>query len=615
MDSNRAIVHTVQSVLILLFITAHSFLMNGYFHANRFLNVAAYLAPIAAKCDPTLFRNSLYVRSLEEKSARLSLLHDLSPSILCDVDLERLSLVQWCICLLLTIAALFYLGKTLTGSEIAGYGTALLFTTTLNTWSLGSPAIYINFFHHGLQWAILFNVVSLILMLKKRYPLAFFFMGVAWNFHPMSVVFLFLLFFPYWVVHRRACGLKALAVCAACFALPALPLLIKSFSYLTMQWNYGPEWMIAVRWTAWYTVFASTWPAGYFVRAGLFFCLFLMGLSSLPRGEARRDITLLVGTIGILCAVGTVCADLFPVPVIMKLSLWRTSWIYIILALPCIMHLFITLWEKGFLSRFLIIATCILLTGYIHSFPFYYLIPLNLFFFLLLKRYSLERRYPRLYNHLTLAFLTLLALCMGYQFLFERGLTPTAVGLALVFLFLLLVSLGRKFLPPSTYSRPWQTILTGCLFISLLDTAILYHRGGPEIYYHGSVLGERDPWADLQLFARTHSEKDDLFIVPPYINDFSLYSQRATLGDWAEGANILYMDNSFAQQWLERMNDLGWKTMEGAVSGYNGLSTDQIVEAARKYRASYIVTEKPKHFDLLRMYENSRYILYRAPDL
>jgi len=55
------------------------------------------------------------------------------------------------------------------------------------------------------------------------------------------------------------------------------------------------------------------------------------------------------------------------------------------------------------------------------------------------------------------------------------------------------------------------------------------------------------------------------------------------------------MDNSFAQQWLERMNDLGWKTMEGAVSGYNGLSTVQIVEAARKYRASYIVTEKPKH--------------------
>jgi len=64
--------------------------------------------------------------------------------------------------------------------------------------------------------------------------------------------------------------------------------------------------------------------------------------------------------------------------------------------------------------------------------------------------------------------------------------------------------------------------------------------GGPEIYYHGSVLGERDPWADLQLFARTHSEKDDLFIVPPYINDFSLYSQRATLGDWQRGKYSLH---------------------------------------------------------------------------
>jgi len=375
---------TVWTLLILLLITLHSFLINGYFHSSRFLNVATYVAPITAQCDPTLFRNSLYVQSLKEKNARLSILHELSPYLFCDADLETISLIQWCVCLFLTVCALFYLGTTLIGSEIAGYGTALLFNTALNNWTLGSPAIYINFFHHGIQWAIVLNIVSLTLILKRKYPLAFFCMGVAWNFHPMSVLFLFLLFIPYGIFHRNECGIKTLAVCAVCFALPALPMLVKSFLYLGMEWEYGPEWLAAVRWTAWYTVFPSTWPASYFLRSGLFLALFIMGLHSLSRDDGKKDVILFVTTIGIACSVGTICADLYPVPFIMKLSLWRTSWIYIILALPCITSLFVKLWDRSLLKRFVIIATFVLLTGSIQSFPFYYLIPLDILLFLFL---------------------------------------------------------------------------------------------------------------------------------------------------------------------------------------------------------------------------------------
>ena len=148
----------------------------------------------------------------------------------------------------------------------------------------------------------------------------------------------------------------------------------------------------------------------------------------------------------------------------------------------------------------------------------------------------------------------------------------------------------------------------------MFDAGILLYRGGANIYYHGYFRGERDPWADIQLFAKEHSQKDDVFIVPPYMNDFGLYSDRATLGDWAEGANILYMDNTFAQAWLERMNDLGWHTLWGEKSGYNGLSTEAIVATAKKYGASFIITEKPKHFELPLIYENSQFILYTISD-
>lgn len=613
MDSARTTSRRLQTLLILLLITVHSFLINGYFYSSRFLTVGTYVDPIAAECDQTLFRSSLYVQSLKEKGARLSLLHDFSPYLFCGADLETIALIGWVICLFLTICAVFYLGKTVTGSDIAGYGAALLFNSALNTWTLGSPAIYINFFHHGIQWAAVLNILSLALMLKKRYPLAFFFMGVAWNFHPMSVVFLFLLFLPCCILHIREFGLKAVAACAACFVIPALPLLIKSFRYLGTEWHYGPEWITTVKWTAWYTVFASTWPASYFLKAGLFFFLFLMGLSTLRRNEVKKDVILFVTTIGILCAVASACSDLHPVPFIMKLSLWRTSWIYIILALPCITSLFVTLWDTSLLRRFVIIATFILITGCIHSFPFYYLIPLDMFLFLFLYRQAIERRYQWIYNNSAIFFILLISLCLAYQFLFDGGFIPTVIGLTMVLLFLLLLGWRDKSSSALTSAGTLGTISACLLFLAVLDTGVLLHRGGPEIYYHGSMQGKRDPWADLQRYAGDNSNKDDLFIVPPYLNDFGLYSRRATLSDWAEGSNGLYLDNAFAQQWIERMNDLGWNAMGGEVSGYNGLSTDQIAAAARKHRAAYVVTEKPKQFDLPRCYENSHYILYRAP--
>jgi hypothetical protein len=574
--------------------------------------VATYTTPLVAESDPSLFQKSLYVQSLKEKSARLSLMHDLMPPLLRHVDLETFSLIQWLICLLLTVCALFYLGRTFIGTDCAGYATALLFSTTLNEWTLGSPAIYINFFHHGLQWAIALNILSLTLMFRKRLPLAFLLMGIAWNFHPMSVMFLFFLFVPYWVSHRREIRFKTLLLCSVLFALSALPMLIKSFTYLTMTWEYGPAWITAVKWTAWYTLFPSTWPLEWFFRAGLYLWLFVMGLATLPASEIKRDSILFVVTVGVLCVVGSVCAEFFPVPFVLKMSLWRTSWLYIILSLPCIAHLLIVVWDHSLLKRFLVISTLLVLTGYIHYFPSYYLLLFNIFFLLFIYQSSLEKRWAWLPKKMPLLFAVLLLLMIIYQGLFSGGAAGTGIGLLSVLLFLSLLKLAEESLPLARYSGSW--IIVALLFTVVFDAGILVYRGGADIYYHGYVRRERDPWADIQIFAREHSEKDDVFIVPPSMNDFGLYSERATLGDWAEGANILYMDNTFARAWLERMHDLGWHTLWGERSGYNGLSTEAIVATAKKYGASFIITEKPKRFELPLIYENSRFILYRISD-
>ncbi len=143
---------------------------------------------------------------------------------------------------------------------------------------------------------------------------------------------------------------------------------------------------------------------------------------------------------------------------------------------------------------------------------------------------------------------------------------------------------------------------------------MLTAQGGPKIYYHGRLQGKLDPWADVQFVARDISDTDDLFIVPPLNNDFYHYSLRAVLGDWAEGSTLLYLDNRFTEEWFERMNDLGWTKPYNAEAGFNSLTTADIIRTARKYGAVFVVTEKPKEFDLPKAYENSRFILYRFDD-
>jgi len=210
-------------------------------------------------------------------------------------------------------------------------------------------------------------------------------------------------------------------------------------------------------------------------------------------------------------------------------------------------------------------------------------------------------------------FFVALLMFIAYQSLFDWGVQGTIIGMGSVLLFLLLLKLPETSLPFAKSSN--FCIIGALVFMSLFDTGLLLYRGGAAIYYHGYIRGERDPWADIQIFAKENSRKDALFIVPPYCNDFGLYSQRATLGDWAEGANILYMDNTFAKEWLTRMNDLGWKDIRGAEDGYKELSTEEIVTTAHKYGADFIVTEKPKHFELPMLYENKQFALYKAPVL
>ena len=88
---------------------------------------------------------------------------------------------------------------------------------------------------------------------------------------------------------------------------------------------------------------------------------------------------------------------------------------------------------------------------------------------------------------------------------------------------------------------------------------------------------------------------------------------RAVLGDWAEGSTLIFLDNRFTEEWFERMHALGGQNPTMPRKDLTSLTTDDITRSCAQYDASFVVTEKPKEFELPKSYENSRFILYRYP--
>ena len=608
--------HTLKKYLWLIplaFITIHAFLMNGYYYCHPQLTTGSYLSQIFAYGDPSLFKNSIYVQAVNRTNLRISLFYNACPFILRNFDFETFALVQSIISLFFVLAGIFYLTRVLFGNSTAGYTATLLYTAELNNWTLGSPAPYLNFFHHGLPYAYPLTIWSMAFFFQKRLLLSSLLAGIAWDFHPMSTVFLLFIYGVYWLFNRKEFKPLTTVMGIALFIVTSLPAFLKSFQHVSGGSGSGPLWLKGVLWVAGYTCFPSSWSFDSYMQAGMFFLLFLSTLFIIPRNQLKT-IGLVTVSVGFLCIAGTIFADIYPIPFIIKLSLWRSTVIYLVVAISCIGYGVSTLLtNQSFTKQFLAVCIVVLLTGYLGSLRHFHISYLPLFIGALLFSHfedQVGNSLSFLRKNFSSFFFILLSLLLAVHIVTNP---KDGLKLLLFFVFIAFFLLGIRAVEKYAPKKALSTYVWGLIivFVLIFDTTILYSRGGPKIYYHGRFQGQSDPWAEIQRFAKMHSEKDDLFIVPPGINDFTTYSLRAILGDWSEGTTLLYLGNRFTQEWFARMNDLG-STAPDFNRGYNSLTTNAVLRVARKYKAKFIVTEKSKTFKLKKIYENSAFILYEA---
>jgi hypothetical protein len=578
--------------------------MNGYYYQSRQLTIGSYLSSIFAKVDPSLYKNSIYVQAVNRTNLRLSLFYDLCPFIMRHIDFEKFALVQSLISLFFVIAGIFMLTRVLFESTAGGYLATLLYTTKLNEWTLGSPAPFLNFFHHGLPYTYPLIIWSLVCFFRRNLVLAFLLAGLSWDFHPMTTVFLLFTYAFCWLFQWRELRLRTIIQCLAVFVVAASPVIIRALHYHSSSDYASPLWVDGVKWCLFFTNFPSTWFFSWVCRAALFFILFIGTLWIVPRRHLQEIVLIIIAVI-VLCLIGTVFADIYPVRLIIKMSLWRSTVIYLFMALPCIGYVLAELLQRSLAERFLALSLMTILMGYIPV-TIFYLPPLLLLLVITLYGDRFHGLLRLLRNNFTILFFSLMAASIAVCQL-KSPQTAGAAFLILTLLFLAAVTIVENF--PALRTRKW---IFPVLYILVFDCLALFAQGGPAIYYHGKLHGITDPWADMQFYAQKYSAKDDLFLVPPYMNDFTTYSQRAVVGDWAEGSTLIYLDRQFTEEWFSRMADLNCKPFKGFY-GFNMITTAGVENAARKYGAKYVISEKPKTFNLEKIYENSGFILYQVP--
>lgn len=108
-------------------------------------------------------------------------------------------------------------------------------------------------------------------------------------------------------------------------------------------------------------------------------------------------------------------------------------------------------------------------------------------------------------------------------------------------------------------------------------------------------------WIDIQLWAKNNTSINEVFLTPPNKTGFRIFSERKIIGEYKDGAPVIF-SFKFATIWRQRMEDL---------QSYILFSENDINRLKTKYHFDYVVVEKPKSFDFIKVHENNKYTIYK----
>jgi len=612
--------NTVKTSLILGIITFNSVLLNSYRYDYNL-----YLSLISAKLDPSLFKRDLFIQTLFKYD--IGWFWKIAQLLSEYFSKEKSFFLLHIVILYFTIYSIYTLSFSLFKKPIGAYLSVILFSIGIRQWIVDAPQIYYFFVHHS-SFSLSFLIFAINFFITGNYFLAFFLAGLAVNFQLMYAFFVLFFFLLYFLLNIKKIGLKTFSLSSLAFLIPASPGLISVFSNLG-KINVGKEWYEVVKWTLWIHIYPSTWDFGMFRNFFIFLLAVTIAFRYFPSSREKEKVLISFLSVGLLCLAGTVFSEFKPLPTVMQLHLWRSTWIYFILAICIVSNFLVCSFKENIWGRFGVVGAGLVISSYVTTWfnsprcyyetP-YWLLPFFLLFIIISdSRIDLGR--IRILFWMFICFVSALILGSTILSRFRDSFFDIRLGRLILFgacfLFLLVLMIIEKYL--KIRDKKKFLVVISLAFALIFDFVVIYERGGFAIHLKGYDEKRIDPWVDIQLYAKNNTPKDSLFIVPPYkaYPDFRMFSERASFGDWIDGGLTIFFGNEYGKTWLTRMKDLGLSGKTYFDVGllkereeYNSISAERFLEVTKKYDTDYVVVEKPKKLSLPLVYENKNFIIY-----
>ena len=498
----------------------------------------------------------------------------------------------------------------------------LLMTTSkavLGGSSIHFTGLYPSFF------TLPFALLAVYLFLRERYTIAYAIVGIILNLHTLVAgytVCMLLCYSGLCVISKKT-TLKAFALNIGVFAICASPALIWIVS---TRGEMTDEWIRLLKVRSSHHSFPFSWDASYYVN----FLLLLAagGLSFLyaPAAKFHRKVMAFALAVAVLCAIGLIFAEYYPVKSVLRGQFFRSTNFLTIFCVMYVANYIRHSWANSMLHKVAVVVIFIallfpshfnwLILGLILAliadnvivpaekgsgncaglrFSYRFCISLFVLMALLVRNFSPHNSFPN-----TLDVNPIVGL---FRTFFEGSLLMFVICLALALMSI--VTLKQKVVVEGEKTI-WQPVLhLGTLLIALLIITYVIPSAYGQLHPKNRYTGG---WRGVQIWAKENTEQTDLFLTPPGMTGFRIFSQRPIVGEWKDGTQQ-YFDADYSYEWWRRMQDL--KSERGGSQNFNKLGKEAYTALAKKYGATYLVLPSNVSPGLPKAYNNGQYAVYR----
>ena len=646
----RRFKQNIVTFAILLVITLFSIAINGYFYGIE--THGELLSFIKVNLDPSLFKNDIMIKFIPYYFTYFYWLMTPMSKIF---GVEYAYFYVYILVIFFLNITIFYLTKFLFKKDVVPYIAVLLFIVDKPFFGTGIKPDYLV----PRLFVIPFLVLAMYLFLKERYALSFALAGLSANFHFTHAHQLFLLMMLYFAIFYKKIGFKMIAKSVIAFLIFASPVIYFAVTSKGVPIIPPPFWFGMVKMVNSHHFDPLLWGINAWIRVLSFILVFLLSLRciSIKNQSHQKLVTLAAGTI-ILGFIATLSLYFFPLSTLLTVQWWRSSMFLGIIAMVYSSNYLFELYKKNmgykiasvglgmflFLSNFkgvLLFVLLILALNSRKNQKIFYSLLAAFFLLLLLSIFSsIVSNIPNYIYVLKIGLVpsVLLPLSLGLMILFEhikkhlKAYRQKVVFGAMLILILLTSTLAGTLLIRKNIPWPANTLYEHMMFSyvnegkkiittqSLFDLFVSPSKFIRHNVYIPNKLVNND-WRSVQFWARDNTNKDAMFITPPYLYSFRAFSDRPIVMEWVD-VGFVNFNVELANQLWDRITDVCDSNLFGECKentcidlckkNYNNFSEKDILMLAKKYSADYVVVEKQKKLNFKLAYENDGFRVYRV---